>query len=57
MSYVLKQLLKNKLALFGLVMIVLFSGAALFAPFITPHPPDKQFFEGNCMRTGPLDRR
>ena len=46
MSYVLKQLLKNKLAIFGLLVIVLFSAAAIFAPYITPHPPNKQFFEG-----------
>ncbi len=54
MSYVLQQLLKNKLALFGLVMIVLFSGAAAFAPFITPHPPNKQFFEGLTLEGAPL---
>jgi peptide/nickel transport system permease protein len=54
MSYVLKQLLKNKLALFGLMVIVLFSAAAIFAPSIARHPPDEQFFEGLTLEGAPL---
>ena len=35
-------------------MIVLFSGAAVFAPFVTPHPPNQQFFEGLTLEGAPL---
>jgi peptide/nickel transport system permease protein len=54
MSYTLKQFLKNKLALFGLLMILLFAVAAIFAPFIAPNPPDKQFFDGLTLEGAPL---
>jgi peptide/nickel transport system permease protein len=54
MPYALKQFLKNKLAIFGLLMIVLFSVAAIFAPFIAPNPPDKQFFDGLTLEGAPL---
>jgi peptide/nickel transport system permease protein len=54
MSYTLKQFVKNKLAIFGLVMIVMFSVAAIFAPYIAPNPPDKQFFEGLTLEGAPL---
>ncbi len=54
MPYALKQFLKNKLAIFGLLMIVAFSVAAIFAPFIAPNPPDKQFFDGLTLEGAPL---
>ncbi len=54
MSYSLKKFLRNRLALFGMVMILLFSIAAIFAPFIAPHPPNKQFFEGLSIEGAPL---
>ena len=54
MPYALKQFLKNKLAIFGLLMIIVFSVAAIFAPFIAPNPPDKQFFEGLTLEGAPL---
>jgi len=54
MSYAQKQFLKNKLAIFGLLMIVVFSAAAIFAPYIAPHPPDKQFFDGLTLEGAPL---
>lgn len=54
MSYTLKQFLKNKLALFGLLMIIVFTIAAIFAPFIAPNPPDKQFFDGLTIEGAPL---
>jgi peptide/nickel transport system permease protein len=54
MPYALKQFIKNKLAIFGLLMIVLFSVAAIFAPFIAPNPPDKQFFDGLTLEGAPL---
>ena len=37
-----------------MVMILLFSVAAIFAPFIAPHPPNKQFFEGLSIEGAPL---
>jgi peptide/nickel transport system permease protein len=54
MSYGLKRFLRNKLAIFGLVMILLFSVAAVFAPVIAPHPPNKQFFDGLTLEGAPL---
>jgi peptide/nickel transport system permease protein len=54
MSYTLKHFLKNKLALFGLLMIMGFAVAAIFAPFIAPNPPDKQFFDGLTLEGAPL---
>jgi peptide/nickel transport system permease protein len=54
MSYTLKQFLRNRLSLFGLGVIILFSVAAIFAPLLTPHPPDKQFFEGLTIEGAPL---
>lgn len=54
MSYALKQFLKKKLAIFGLLMIMVFSLAAIFAPFIALVPPDKQFFDGLTLEGAPL---
>ena len=54
MSYAQKQFLKNKLAIFGLLMIIVFSAAAIFAPYIAPNPPDKQFFDGLTLEGAPL---
>jgi peptide/nickel transport system permease protein len=54
MSYTLKQFLRNRLSLFGLAVIILFTVAAIFAPLLTPHPPDKQFFEGLTIEGAPL---
>lgn len=50
----IKQLCKNKLALFGLVMIFIFSVSAVFAPVIAPHPPEEQFFDGLTIEGAPL---
>ena len=54
MPYALRQLVKNKLAIFGLLMIMVFCAAAIFAPFIAPNPPDKQFFDGLTLEGAPL---
>jgi peptide/nickel transport system permease protein len=54
MPYALKQFVKNKLAIFGLLMIVMFCIAAIFAPLIAPNPPDKQFFDGLTLEGAPL---
>ncbi len=54
MPYALRQFAKNKLAIFGMLMIVMFSLAAVFAPQIAPYPPNKQFFEGLTLEGAPL---
>lgn len=51
---VLKQLVKRKLALFGLVILVTVVGAALLAPWITPFDPNEQLFEGLTLQGAPL---
>lgn len=40
---VVSTLKRDKLALFGAVMVVLFVLTAVFAPFVAPHDPDDQF--------------
>jgi peptide/nickel transport system permease protein len=44
--YVLKELLKRKLALFGLIVILLIVLAAIFAPLLAPFAPDNQLPNG-----------
>ena len=54
MNYSVKRLLNNKLAVFGLCLILVFSAAAVFAPVLAPHPPDEQYFEGLTPEGAPL---
>ena len=54
MPYALKQFVKNKLAILGLLMTMVFCVAAIFAPLIAPNPPDKQFFDGLTLEGAPL---
>jgi peptide/nickel transport system permease protein len=51
---VLKQLLRRKLALFGLAVILVIVGAAVFAPWIVPFSPDDQMFDGLTLEGAPL---
>ena len=51
---ILKQLLRRKLALFGLVVILVVVAAALFAPWIVPFSPDEQLFDGLTLEGAPL---
>jgi peptide/nickel transport system permease protein len=51
---VLKQLLRRKLALFGLAIILVIVGAAVFAPWIVPFSPDDQMFDGLTLEGAPL---
>ncbi|TXH33632.1 MAG: ABC transporter permease [Rhodospirillaceae bacterium] len=44
--YVLKELLRRKLAMFGLVVILLIVLAAIFAPLLAPFAPDNQLANG-----------
>jgi peptide/nickel transport system permease protein len=50
----LKRFAANRIALFGLVLIAVIVGAALFAPWLAPYPPNKQFFEGLTLEGAPL---
>ncbi len=54
MGHVVKYFLKNRLALFGLFSILIFSMSAIFAHQITPYEPDMQFFEGLSLEGAPL---
>ena len=49
-----RRLLKRKLAVVGLVLIAVIVLAALFAPWIAPHNPDEQFFDGLTIEGAPL---
>lgn len=51
---ILSQLLRRKLALFGLVVILVVVAAALLAPWIVPFPPDEQLFDGLTLEGAPL---
>ncbi|MBB4285196.1 ABC transporter permease [Roseospira goensis] len=51
---VLGELVRRKLALFGLVVITVVVGAALLSPWITPYPPDQQMFDGLTLEGAPL---
>ena len=54
MRDVLRPLLRNHAALFGLAVIVLMTLAALLAPQLAPYPPDEQFFDGLTLEGAPL---
>jgi peptide/nickel transport system permease protein len=49
-----RRLLRRKLAVFGMILIVLVVGGALFAPLIAPFSPNEQHFEGLTLEGAPL---
>jgi peptide/nickel transport system permease protein len=49
-----RQLLKNPLALSGLVIILVIFICSVFAPWVAPFPPDEQFFDGLTLEGAPL---
>jgi peptide/nickel transport system permease protein len=51
---ILSQLLRRKLALFGLLVILVVVAAALLAPWIVPFSPDEQLFDGLTLEGAPL---
>jgi peptide/nickel transport system permease protein len=51
---ILSQLLRRKLALFGLIVILVVVAAALLAPWIVPFSPDEQLFDGLTLEGAPL---
>ncbi|SFR00431.1 ABC transporter permease [Poseidonocella sedimentorum] len=50
----LRRLMRRKLALFGLAIIFLVVGGAVFAPWIAPYAPDDQLFEGLTLFGEPM---
>jgi peptide/nickel transport system permease protein len=54
MPDVLRPLLRNPAALFGIAVILAMTLAALLAPQIAPYPPDEQFFDGLTLEGAPL---
>ena len=50
----LRRLLRRKLALFGIALIALVVGAAVFAPWLAPFAPDEQMFDGLTIEGAPL---
>ncbi|HEV7319759.1 MAG TPA: ABC transporter permease [Ensifer sp.] len=51
---VLKSMLRQPAALFGLVVVVLVVVLALAAPLIAPYSPDEQMFDGLTLEGAPL---
>lgn len=51
---VLRRLMRRKLALFGLAIIAVVVGGAIFAPWIVRHAPNEQLFEGLTMQGAPM---
>lgn len=49
-----RRLLLRKLAVFGLVLIVLVVAGAVFAPWLAPFPPDMQNFDGLTIEGAPM---
>ena len=50
----LRRLMRRKLALLGLVLIVLVVGGAVLAPWIAPFDPNDQMFDGLTIEGSPL---
>lgn len=50
----LRRLMERRLALLGLVLIVLVVGAAVLAPWIAPYAPEEQLFDGLTLEGAPL---
>ena len=51
---VLAELAKRKLALLGLIIIVVIAGSALLAPWIAPYDPQNQMFDGLTIEGAPM---
>ena len=49
-----RQFSRDKMALFGAVVIFLVVTAAMLAPWVTPYDPHKQFFDGLTLEGAPL---
>lgn len=51
---VLARLMRRRLAVFGMFIVLLVVGGAVFAPLIAPHDPNEQFFDGLTIEGAPL---
>jgi peptide/nickel transport system permease protein len=51
---VLRELLRRKLALFGLAVIAMIVVLAVLAPVVAPYSPDEQIFDGLTLEGAPL---
>lgn len=49
-----RRLLRRKMAVFGLVIIVVVVGSAMLAPWIVRYSPDEQLFEGLTLQGAPM---
>ncbi|TAW06668.1 ABC transporter permease [Rhizobium ruizarguesonis] len=52
--HVLKQMIRQPTALFGLIVVTLVIGLAIAAPWIAPFSPDDQMFDGLSLEGAPL---
>lgn len=52
--WVLSELARRKLTLLGLIIIVVITGAAILAPWITPYDPQNQMFDGLTIEGAPI---
>ncbi len=48
------RLMRRKLAVFGLVLIALVVGGAVFAPWLAPYDPNDQMFDGLTLEGAPM---
>lgn len=51
---VVRRLMRRKLALFGLAIIAVVVGGAIFAPWIVRYAPNEQLFEGLTLQGAPM---
>lgn len=51
---VMARLFKRKLVIFGLFLILVIVGGAVFAPLIAPYAPEEQLFDGLKLEGAPL---
>lgn len=51
---VLRRLMQRRLAIFGMVLIVMVVAGAVLAPWIAPYAPDEQLFDGLTLEGAPL---
>jgi peptide/nickel transport system permease protein len=49
-----RKLRKKKLAMFGLVIVVMITTVAIFADFFAPYDPNEQFFDGLTLQGAPI---
>ena len=54
MPHVLRKVLSDRVALFGLFVMAAITLAAIFAPELAPYSPDEQFFDGLTLEGAPL---